>query len=186
MPVLIKKMSVVETGQNNEDCPICMERPAAQYLLGCNHPFCADCLSVWLVKHTATCPICQLPVYAFTAPSDAKYLTPYHGAFGVRLKKEGPEKAVLVGVEEESVASAIGLEIGTVITVNGVKNYEGIVKILRDAVTTKRMAMVVAHPDPCPTPAACAPSPFSIYQDTSCLRRFLRWARIKTTHIILD
>ena len=42
----------------SEDCPVCLEPTTTLQVLSCNHKFCTQCLSKWLVRHK-NCPICR-------------------------------------------------------------------------------------------------------------------------------
>ena len=53
-----------ELKNNNTYCTICMEefirnRDKNLRLLTCNHLYCSECISPWLLHYKHTCPICR-------------------------------------------------------------------------------------------------------------------------------
>ena len=70
-----------DNNDNNNECPICMERRALTRVEPCDHRFCALCMLV-LVNQRKTCPLCRGPITDIrTLPHDEELLAPSSASF---------------------------------------------------------------------------------------------------------
>lgn len=97
------------------ECSICMEREGSPIVVGCDHVYCERCIAEWCTKHTAQCPICQLPVHGLASGLErVVYLSPHNvSSWGLTVADQNrvakSDVFRLDSVRKESIGAVHGL-----------------------------------------------------------------------------
>ncbi len=123
----------------DEECSICLEYKAdlGEYLQGCAHRFCFQCISTWVLASRAYCPMCLQPAFGLRVPQGNKdiYLSPHFGLFGFSFTCVRDR----VRVVDVTTPNPHRIQVGAYYIVNGHCDAEECEVLIKTAHLHKRM-----------------------------------------------
>ena len=125
----------------DEECSICLESRVdlGEYVQGCSHMFCFECISTWVVNSRAYCPLCLQPAFGLRVPEGNNdiYLSPHFGLFGLTFVTD--VKKDRLRVVDVTAPNFHRIQVGACYMVNGHQDAEECAMVIKTAHLNKRM-----------------------------------------------
>lgn len=139
------------------ECPICLneESVRGKYCHGCDHEFCYECISSWVLNF-ARCPMCNGLIYGLHSQDSSIYLTPHWNTFGMDIKKSTyGDRAEIDKILNHGIASQYKLKPGYFVMINGKSSFIDCLKEMKNAMRKKCMIKVNVIPPPVKRTESC-------------------------------